>query len=52
MKKSVDNGLTIGELQDCAMHVLKMAMETKLSRYDFEAEKEAESKAEAEKEEL
>ena len=52
MKKSVDNGLTTGEIQACAMHVLKMAMETKLSRYDFEAEKEAESKAEAEKEEL
>ena len=38
-KKSVKNGLTIGELQSCAMHVLKMAMENKLERYDFEKEK-------------
>lgn len=47
LKKSVKNGLTLGEIQACAMHVLKMAMETKLSRYDFEAEK---AEAEAEKE--
>lgn len=39
LKKSVKNGLTLGEIQDCAMHVLKMAMENKLSRYDFKAEK-------------
>ncbi len=38
-KKSVKNGLTIGEFQQCAMHVLKMAMENKLGRYDFEDEK-------------
>lgn len=37
-KKSVKNGLTIGELQSCAMHVLKMAMEIKLERYDFDSE--------------
>lgn len=39
LKKSVKNGLSIGEIQASAMHVLKMAMETKASRYDFEAEK-------------
>ena len=39
LKKSVKNGLSIGEIQASAMHVLKMAMEIKASRYDFEAEK-------------
>ena len=30
LKKSVENGLTLGEIQACAAHVLKMAMNNKL----------------------